>query len=96
MTMTMIVLFNCFLLFDLIQSKSILLSSEVILIFLNIYFMKKNIQLDSEILLIVDKKTDLDDLPNLTNKLLGSRGGDICGREIQRTNFVKVGELSAW
>ena len=67
MTMTMIVLFNCFLLFDLIQPKSILLSSEVILIFLNIYFMKKNIQLDSEILLIVDKKTDLDDLPNLTN-----------------------------
>ena len=39
---------------------------------------------------------DLDDLPNLTNKLLGSRGGDICEREIQRTNFVKVGELSAW
>ena len=77
MTITMIILFNCLLLFDLIQPKSILLNSEVILIFANSYLLKMNIQLDSEILLIVDKKTDLDDLPTITNKLLSAPGGNI-------------------
>ena len=88
----MIILFNCLLLFDLIQPKSILLNSEVILLFVNSYLLKINIQLDSEIILIVDKKTDLDDLPTITNKLLSSAGWYIWERERERESFMKFSE----
>ena len=42
------------------------------------------IQLDSEIILIVDGKTDLGDLPDITNKLLSSRGGNVLERKIKQ------------
>ena len=51
------------------------------------------IQLDSEIILIVDGKTDLGDLPDITNKLLSSRGGNVLERKIKQV-YVGGGALT--